>query len=59
MRTERLGYASALSEPLDLTNGARRVEILLPEEAIEIEPIVVVIESRVDKLDQEGSTRGP
>ena len=54
VRTERLGYASALSEPLDLTNGARRVEILLPEEAIEIEPIVVVIESRVDKLDQEG-----
>lgn len=54
VRIERLGYASALSEPLDLTNGARRVEVLLPEEPIEIEPIVVVIEGRVDKLEREG-----
>ncbi|MFV2074347.1 MAG: carboxypeptidase-like regulatory domain-containing protein, partial [Thermoanaerobaculales bacterium] len=54
VRIERLGYASALSEPLDLTNGARRVEVLLPEEPIEIDPIVVVVEGRVDKLEREG-----
>jgi Carboxypeptidase regulatory-like domain len=55
VRVERLGYASGLiGEPLDLSNGARRVEILLPEAPIELDPVMVVIDARVDRLEAAG-----
>ena len=50
----RLGYTGAVSEALDLSEGTRRVEILLPSEAIEIEPVIVIVDGRVPRLEREG-----
>jgi len=54
LSVERLGYTGAVSEALDLTNGTQRVEVLLPEEAIQLEPVLVMVDGRVEKLEQVG-----
>lgn len=54
LSVERLGYTGAVSDALDLSEGTKRVEILLPSEAIEIAPVLVVVEGRVPSLEREG-----
>lgn len=54
LRVSRLGFTGAVSEALDVTDGTRRIEVRLPEEAIPIEPVVVVVEGRHPRLEVEG-----
>jgi Carboxypeptidase regulatory-like domain len=54
LSVQRLGYTGAVSEALDLSEGTRRVEVTLPQEAVEIDPVVVVVEGRVPRLEREG-----
>ncbi len=54
LRLERLGYTGAVSEALDLSHGTHRVEVLLHAEAIELDPVMVVVRGRVPKLEAVG-----
>jgi hypothetical protein len=55
IRVERLGFASGeVGEPLDLTSGAQRVEIRMAEEPVALDPVLVMIDGRVDKLESVG-----
>jgi hypothetical protein len=54
LRITGLGVTTASSDMIDVTEGTRRLEVTLPERAIEIEPVVVVVEGRDPKLEVEG-----
>jgi hypothetical protein len=54
LRISRLGYTGAVSEALSLDEGTRRVEVFLPEEAIEIDPVIVVVDTRSPYLERVG-----
>jgi len=54
LRVSRLGFRGAVSEAIDVTNGTRRIEVTLPEEAIELPPVVVVVGGRDARLEMEG-----
>ena len=54
LSVSRLGYTGAVSEALSLTEGTRRIEVLLPERAIELEPVIVVVDSHVPVLERVG-----
>jgi hypothetical protein len=54
LSVSRLGYTGAVSEAIALTDGTRRIEVILPEEAIEIDPVIVVVDSRLPQLERVG-----
>ena len=54
LRVARLGYEGAISEAIDLSDGTRRVEVLLPTDAIEIDPVLVVVDGLVPELERVG-----
>ncbi len=54
LRVARLGYRGAVSEAIRLDDGTRRVEVLLPEEAIELDPVIVVVDTRSPILERVG-----
>ena len=54
LSVSRLGYTGAVSEAITLTQGTRRIEVILPEEAIEIDPVIVLVDSRLPRLERVG-----
>ena len=54
LSVSRLGYTGAVSEGIALREGTRRIEVLLPEEAIPLEPVIVVVDGRVPLLERVG-----
>jgi hypothetical protein len=54
LSVSRLGYTGAVSEAITLIEGTRRIEVILPEEAIEIDPVIVLVDSRLPQLERVG-----